>query len=58
MDRQEVSMTDVTEMIKIDIDKIVEIEEYCLVVKYNVDKTINIGQGMIRTIGMTLEEEM
>ena len=35
----------------------VEIEEFCLVVEY-VDKTIKIAQGMIRTIGMTLEEEI
>ena len=36
----------------------VEIGKFHLVVEYNVDKTIKIGQGMIRTIGMTLGEEI
>ena len=52
------SITDMAEIIKIDIDQTVEIEEFHLVIEYNVDKTIKIGQGMIRTIGMTLGKEI
>ena len=51
-------MTDMTEIIKIDIDQMVEIGEFHLVVEYNVDKTIKIGQGIIRTIGLPLGEEI
>ena len=51
-------MTDMAEIIKIDIDQTVEIGEFHLVVEYNADKAIKIGQGMIRTIGMTLGEEI
>ena len=55
-DRQEISMTDVTEIIKIDIDQIAEIGEFHLVIEYTVDRITQIGQGMNRTIGMTLKE--
>ena len=49
-------MTDVTEMIKMDIDQIAEIGEDRSGEEYNVDKITKIGQGMMRTIEMTLEE--
>ena len=45
-------------LIKIDIDQIVEIEEYCLVVEYSMDRIIEIALGIIRTIGMILGEEI
>ena len=51
-------MTDVTEIIQIDIDQIVEIGKFHLVAEYNVDKITQIGQGMNRAIGMTLEEDI
>ena len=59
--RQETFMIDaimVKEIIKTDIDQIVETEEFSLVVKYNMDKIIEIALGMIRTIGEILEEEI
>ena len=49
-------MTNVTEIIQIDIDQITEIDESHSVAEYNVDKITQIGQGMDRTIGVTLEE--
>ena len=49
-------MRDMTEIIQIDIDQIVEIREFHLVVEYNVDKITQIGEGINRTTGMTLEE--
>ena len=57
-DRQEMFMTYVTEIIKKDIDQIVQIGEYCLAVEYNADKTSKKGQCMIRTIGMTIGEKI
>ena len=45
-------MTDMTEIIKTDIDQMVEIKEFHLAMEYNVDKTIKKGPGMIRTIGI------
>ena len=48
----------VKEVIKIDIEQIVEIKELSLVVEYNMDKIIEIVLGLIRTIGMILEEEI
>ena len=48
-------MTDVTEIIKIDVDQIGKIGEFHLVAENNVDKIIQIGQGKNSTIGMTLE---
>ena len=49
----------VKEIIKIDIDQMVEIgEEFHLVVEYNTDKITEIDQGMIRTIEMSLEEKI
>ena len=44
----------VKEIIKIDIDQIVEIREFHLVVEYNTDKITETDQGMIRIIGMSL----
>ena len=52
-DRQEIYMRDaimVKEIIKLDIDQIVEIEELSLVVEYNMDKIPDITLGIIRTI--------
>ena len=40
------------------IDKIVEIEEFHLVVEYSTDKIAEIDQDMIRTIEMTLEQKI
>ena len=57
-DRQEIFMTDVTEIIKIEIDQMIEIGEFHLVVEYSVDRTIKIGLSMIRTTGKTLGEEI
>ena len=54
--RQEIFMIDMTEIIKIGIDQIVEIGEFHLVVEYNMGKTIETEQGMTRTTGMTLGE--
>ena len=48
----------VREIIKIHIGQIVEIEEYCSVVEYNMDRIIEMDQGIIRTIGVNLEEEI
>ena len=59
--RKETFMIDVImvkEIIKTDIDKIVEIEEFHLVVGYNMDRIIEIALGIIRTIGMILGEEI
>ena len=44
--------------IKIDIDQIEDVREFHLLVGYNVDKTTGIGQDMIKTMGMILEEEI
>ena len=41
-----------------DKGQIVEIGEYCSVAKYNMDKIIETDQGIIRTIEVTLEEEI
>ena len=60
-DRQGKYMIDtimVKEIIKIDIDQIVEIGEFHLVVKYNKDKIKEIDHGMITIIGMILEEKI
>ena len=60
-DRQETFMIDaimVKEIIKTDIDQVVEIEEWRLVVEYNMDKIIEIALGIIRTIGMILGKEI
>ena len=35
-----------------------EIEEYCSVVEYNMDRIKEIAPGIIRTIDMTLGEEI
>ena len=48
----------IREIIKIDIGQIVEIEEYCSVVEYNMDRITETGQGIIRTIKVILEEEI
>ena len=50
--------TIIKEIIKIDIDQIVEVGEYHLVVEYNMDRIIEIAPGIIRTIEMTLEKEI
>ena len=58
---QEVSMTDIImtrEIIKIGIDQTAEIEKFCLVVEYSVDKITETGKGMNRSIGMTFGEEI
>ena len=39
-DRQGISMTNVTEIIKVDIDQMVEIGEFHLMVEYNANKII------------------
>ena len=38
--------------------QIVELEEYNLVVEFNMDKIKEVDQGMDKTIGMTLGEEI
>ena len=48
----------IREIIKIDICQIVEIGEYHSVVEYNMDRIIRTDQGIIRTIEVTLEEEI
>ena len=48
----------IREMIKIGIDQIAGIEIFYLVVKYRVDKIIEVGQGMNKIIGITVEEEI
>ena len=61
MDKQEISTIEIImikEMIKIDIGQIVEIGEYHSVVEYNMDRIIKTDQGIIRTIDVTLEEEI
>ena len=57
-DRQGISMTYMTGIIKIDVDQMVEIGEFHLVVGYNADKSIKISQGMIRTVEVTLGEDI
>ena len=60
-DRQETFMIGtimVKEVIKIDIEQIMEIEKLSLVVEDNMNKIIEIGLGSMRTIGMILEEEI
>ena len=47
----------IKEIIKTDTDQILEIEEFHLMVEYNMDRIIEIDLGMIRTIEVTLEEE-
>ena len=48
----------VRKIIKIDIDQIVEIGEYDLVAEYNMDRTVEKDQGIIRIIEVTLEGEI
>ena len=54
-DRQEISMitTMVRKIIKIDISQIMEIGEYCLVAEYNMDRTTETEQSIIRIKEMT-----
>ena len=47
----------IKETIKIDIDQIVEIGEYCSVVEYNMDRIIEVVLHIIRAIGMIVGEE-
>ena len=47
----------IKEIIKIDIDQIVEIGEYHSVVEYNMDRIIEIVLGIIIAIEMILGEE-
>ena len=57
----ETFMIDITimrEIIKIGIDQIVEIGEYCLVKEYNMERIIEIALGIIRIIEMILGEEL
>ena len=59
--RQEISMTDVVtikETIGIVIDQIAEIKESTLVVEFSTDRIIEVGQGMNKTIGMTIGDEI
>ena len=59
--RQEISMTNIImikETIRIDIDQTVEIEESNLVVEFSMDKIMEVDQGMNKTIGMTIGEEI
>ena len=56
-----ISMTNIImirEIIRIGIDQVVEIREFHLVVEFNMDKIIEVDQGMYISMGMTLEEEM
>ena len=46
----------IKEIIKIGIDQAVEIDEYCSVEEYSIDRIIEIGLGIIRTIGIILRE--
>ena len=48
----------IREVIKIDIDQIVEIEGFNLVVEYNMNRIMDIDQGMNKIIEMTTEEEI
>ena len=48
----------IREIIKIDIDQIVEIGEYHSVVECNMDRIIETDHGIIRTIEVTSEEEI
>ena len=59
-DRQEISMIEaiIREIIKIDIGQIVEIGEYDSLVGYNMDRMTETEQGIIRTIEVSLEEEI
>ena len=59
-DRQETFMIGIImikEIIKIDTDQIVEIGEYHSMVKYNMDRVIEIALGIIRTTEVNLGEE-
>ena len=47
----------ISEVIKIDIDQIVEIEEFNLVVELSMDK-IEVDQGMNKITGMIIGEEI
>ena len=54
-------MTDIImirEIIKIGIGQIAQIEKFHLAVEYSMDKILETGQGISRTIGMTLEKEI
>ena len=46
------------EMITTDIGQIVGIGEFCLVVEYNMDKIMEIDQGIVRIIEVISEEEI
>ena len=48
----------IREVIKIDIDQIMEIGEYCSVVEYNTDRIIVTDRGIIRAIEVILEEKI
>ena len=45
-------------IIRIGIDQIAEIGEFNLVVEFNMDRIIEVDQGMDKVIGMTLGEEI
>ena len=46
----------IRQLIKIDINKIVEIGGFNIVVEYNMDRINEVDQGIIRIIEMTIEE--
>ena len=48
----------IKEIIKIGIDQIADIGEYCSVVEYNMDKIIELDIGIIKTIEMISGEEL
>ena len=48
----------IREIIKIGTDQTVEIEEYCSVEEYIMDRIIEIALGIIRVIEMILGEEI
>ena len=48
----------IRKIIKIDIGQIVQIGEYCLMAEYNLDRVMKTDLGIIRTIEVTLEEEI
>ena len=60
-DKQEMSMTNaiiIKETIRRDIDQIVDIEESNLKVEQSTNKIIEVGQGMNKTTGMTIGQEI
>ena len=60
-DRQKIYMTNIImikETIRIGIDQIAEIEDSNLVVEFSADKIIEVDQGMNKTTGMTIGEEI